>query len=132
VTRLALVRVPDDAPTPTGLIGWYTTRAPRRFAVITDTTAWTAWVTEHAPDAIAPCGHVDRAFEATVRKWVALSGTWTCGHCADDERPDGRDVAPDGMEARTDSAVRIHVTTPHGSIDSWESPVDVTPERAAS
>jgi hypothetical protein len=121
MTRLALVRVPDDAPAPSGLIGWYTTRAPRRYAVVTDLAAWTAWVKEHAPDAIAPCGHVDRAFEATVRKWIATAGTWGCPHCA-------QDVAPDGMEARCDSAVRIHVTTPDGSIDSWESPVDVTPE----
>jgi hypothetical protein len=107
--------------TRVGLIGWYTTRAPRRYAIVTDLTAWTAWVTEHAPDAIAPCGHIDRAFEATVRKWIATAGTWGCPHCA-------TDVAPDGMEARTDSAVRIHVTTPDGSIDSWESPVDVTPQ----
>jgi hypothetical protein len=125
VTRLALVRVPDDAPNPAGLIGWYTTRAPRRYAVVVDLGAWTTWVAEHAPDAIAPCGHVDRNFEATVRKWVASHGQFPCPHCASD-------VAPDGMEARTDSAVRIHVTTPDGSIDSWESPVDVTSAAVAS
>lgn len=124
MTRQALVRVPDDAPEPPGFIGWYTTRAPRRYAVVTDLTAWTDWVREHAPEHVAPCGHVDRGFEATVRKWVASTGRWWCDHCIDDDHPDGQDVAPDGMEARTESTTRIQCTTPAGV--TWESPLDHT------
>jgi phage terminase large subunit GpA-like protein len=129
VTRLALVRVPDDAPDPAGLIGWYTLRQPRRYAVVTDATAWEAWVKEHAPEEVWPCGHIAKAFESTVRKWVALHGKWTCPHCTDDEHPDGMDVAPDGMEARQDSASRIQCVTADGV--TWESPLDVTEGEAA-
>lgn len=130
MTRRALVRIPDGATLPEGwtFVGWYEPRPPRRYAVVTDSTAWEAWVKEHAPDEVWPCGHIDKAFESAVRKWVALCGTWQCNHCRDEDHPDGIEVAPDGMEARADSAVRIHVTTPDGSIDSWESPVDVSPE----
>jgi hypothetical protein len=129
VTRLALVRIPDGTPDPAGLIGWYTIRPPRRYAIVTDPAAWDAWVKEHAPEEVWPCGHIDKAFEAAVRKWVALHGKWTCPHCADDEHPDGMDIAPDGMEARSDSTYRIHATTADGI--TWESPLDITEGEAA-
>ena len=122
MTRLALVRVPDDAPDPDGLIGYYTVQPPRRYAVITDTAAWEAWVQEHAPEEVWPCGHIDKAFESAVRKWVALCGTWKCAHCPNDDDPEGSEVAPDGMEAKSDSTYRIHCVTPQGV---WESPLDL-------
>jgi hypothetical protein len=123
MSRTALIRVPDHAPDPAGLIGWYTLQSPRRYAVVTDAAAWDAWVKEHAPDEVWPCGHIDKGFESHVRKWVALHGKWTCAHCCDDDHPDGQDIAPDGMEARTDSTYRIHCVTPQGV---WESPLDIT------
>lgn len=115
--RTALVRVPDDAPDPDGLIGYYSLRCPRRYAVVTDLTAWTAWAKETAPDMVADCGHVDRSFESHVRKWYAAHGTWP--------GPNG-DTIPDGLAIRQDSASRIHCVTPSGQ--TWESPLDVTPE----
>jgi hypothetical protein len=108
MTRLALVRVPDGTPDPAGLIGWYTIRPPRRYAIVTDAAAWDAWVKEHAPEEVWPCGHIDKAFESAVRKWVALHGKWTCPHCTDDEHPDGIGHRP----GRHGGPLGLHVPDP--------------------
>jgi hypothetical protein len=131
VSRTALVRIPDGTRIPDGwtFVGWYETRPPRRYAVVADVTAWTAWVARRAPWHLVKSGDgvmASRDFESRVRRMVATTGGWR------EPGTEGPVELVPGVEARTDSAVRIHVTTPDGSIDSWESPVDVTPEGVAS
>jgi hypothetical protein len=126
VTRLALVRVPDGTPDPAGLIGWYTTRAPRRYAYVADRNAWHRWVLTHYPE--NACVHIDPVFERNVRDQCAAAGYWTTPGPGPDNVTR---TMPDGMKVGTDGSVRLAVTGSASGDVLWESPLDITEEAPA-
>jgi hypothetical protein len=121
--KYALVRVEDDAPDPAGLIGWYRTSPPRRYAHVVDPGAFGYWVRQHYPDQLEACGHPLPAFERTVRDAVAADGYWV------DPRS-GEILHPPGVRLGTDGDMWLDVTMPTGH--TWASPARITdlpPER---
>jgi hypothetical protein len=78
MTRLALVRVPDGAPDPAGLIGWYTIRPPRRYAIVTDPAAWSGVTTYSADDAQAAlAGLIEKGDAVTLADPILIGDILT-------------------------------------------------------
>lgn len=117
MTRLLLVRWPDDVDLPVGVIGRFETVAPARYAFIEDERVFTAWARTRGR--VAECGHPTQAYVRLIRD-RALERWEQAG-----ERP------PPGIAIRSESEVRIRVwpavTHAGERVDRflWESPVEV-------
>lgn len=112
MTRYALVRVPDGAPTPAGTFGWYHVTQPRRYAHVADRDLFTAWARDNHPSLVQDCGHTDPKAERDLLRDVAAHP--------------GPVTIP-GVAVRTDGQARLTVTPTTGEASVWESPVDLVP-----